>query len=166
MICRWLRRRGKRLRAIGSRKVSDRSTFQRGTGPAQVAHREIAALLELAQGRSDRALELLDEGIEIAESMGPPRGSASPVKPIHELYGEVLLELETPAEAVEMFEASLLRTPNRPRSLLGLARALDRLGDRERALESYAKVAEVWHGRDQIQGYVEAQEYLKAKPTS
>ena len=155
----------KRLDAIGSREVSDRSTFQRGTGPARVAHREVAARIQLARGISQRALALLDEGIEISETMGPPRGSASPVKPIRELYGEVLLELERPQDAIEQFEASLLYTPNRPRSLLGLARASAAAGDLDSARRAYRKLSEIWAGRDQIAGYVEARDFLAKEGT-
>ncbi|MEM6705530.1 MAG: hypothetical protein AAF690_22620 [Acidobacteriota bacterium] len=146
----------RRLEELGSETAKSRSTFSRGPGPAKVAHRALRARLLLAQGKSKQALASLDEGIEIAESMGPPRGAATPVKPIHELYGEVLLELDRPEEAVERFQSSLLRTPNRPHSLLGLARALKASGDEEGALEAYRQVTEVWEGRTQIDGYNEA----------
>ena len=159
------RKAEQRLDKIGSREVKDRSTFQRGTGPARVAHRSVAARIELAQGNTSRALALLDEGIEISKTMGPPRGSASPVKPIRELYGEILLELDRPEDAIEKFEASLLYTPNRPRSLLGLARASAEAGDSEAARRAYKKLSEIWSGRDQIPGLQEAKEYLAEAST-
>ena len=42
----------------------------------------------------------------------------------------------------------LLRTPNRPLSLLGLARTQVALGNEEGAAVSYQKLAQVWRGRD------------------
>ncbi len=80
--------------------------------------------------------------------MRPPRGSANPVKPTYELYGELLLELDRPTDAIKKFQASLLRLPNRPRSLLGLARALEQIGDQAGAEEQYRKLSEVWGARE------------------
>ena len=78
-----------------------------------------------------KAIEHLGKGVGVAKSMGPPRGSASPVKPIYELYGEILLEMGRPEDAAEKFEASILYTPNRPLSLLGLARSYREAGNRK-----------------------------------
>ncbi len=82
---------------------------------------EIAALVRVAQGQSGAAITLMDEAVAIAERIGLPNGAAIPIKPAHELYGEILLELDRPKEAAAQFEASLLRTPNRRLSLRGLA---------------------------------------------
>ena len=90
---------------------------------------EIAALVRGAQGQSDAAIALMDEAVAIAESIGLPNGAAIPIKPAHELYGEILLELDRPKEAAVQFEASLLRAPNRRLSLRGLARATAKSGD-------------------------------------
>jgi tetratricopeptide (TPR) repeat protein len=149
-----------RLRILSSGPSEDQSTFQRGTGPAQVAHREVAARIELSEGRTERALQLLDEGVQVAASMGPPRGSASPVKPVSELYGEVLLELGRPAEAAEKFEEQLLFTPNRPLSLRGLARAYREAGDMDKAREAYQALAKIWQEREGLPGLDEARTFL------
>ena len=50
------------------------------------------ALIALAKGQKDRAVALLKEAVQIEESMRPPNGAADPVKPSHELLGEVLLQ--------------------------------------------------------------------------
>ena len=151
-----------RLEKMGARKTADRSTFQRGTKPAQVMHHELTGLIRLAEGDADGAVKMFDEGVAIASTMGPPRGAASPIKPIRELYGEVLLQLERPAEAAEQFEASLLSTPNRPRSLLGLARAHAAAGDAEAAADAYGKLLKAWQAADEPTELAEAREYLAA----
>ncbi len=102
----------------------------------------------------------MDEAQAIVEAGATPRGAASPVKPVHELYGEILLDLDRPADAIEKFETSLLRLPNRPRSLLGLARAYAGTGDREMAAEAYKELTEVWAGRESFDGYQEARRFL------
>ena len=149
-----------RLKKAGERQTGDSSTFQRGSKPAQVMHHELAGLIRLAEGDADGAVKMFDEGVAIASTMGPPRGSASPIKPIRELYGEVLLQVERPEDAIAQFEDQLLYTPNRPRSLLGLARAHAAAGDAEAAADAYGSLLEAWHGADGPAELAEAQEYV------
>jgi predicted Zn-dependent protease len=103
----------------------------------------------------------MDEAQAVVEEGAPPRGPASPVKPVYELYGEILLDLSRPADAIEKFEMSLRRMPNRPRSLLGLARAYAETGDREMAAEAYEKLTTVWAGRESFDGFQEARRFLE-----
>ena len=110
-------------------------------------HHELAGLIRLAEGDADGAVKMFDEGVAIASTMGPPRGAASPIKPIRELYGEVLLQVERPEDAIAQFEDQLLYTPNRPRSLLGLARAHAAAGDAEAAADAYGSLLEAWPRR-------------------
>ena len=149
-----------RLKKAGERESGDSSTFQRGPKPAQVMHHEVAGLIRLAEGDADGAVELFDKGLETASTMGPPRGAASPIKPIRELYGEVLLQLDRPEDAIAQFEDQLLYTPNRPRSLLGLARAEAAAGDATAATDAYGKLLEAWDGADEPAELSEAREYL------
>jgi hypothetical protein len=94
--------------------------------------------------------------------MSPPNGAANPVKPSHELLGEVLLETGNPSESAKAFEASLLRMPNRARSLLGSARAHAAAGDRATASERFQKLVEIWGGHEELPGYQEAERYLSS----
>ena len=67
---------------------------------------------------------------------------------MHELLAETLLVLGKPAEAVTYFVKSLLRTPNRPLSLLGLARAKIEMGDPVAGMILYRQLAEIWARSD------------------
>jgi tetratricopeptide (TPR) repeat protein len=125
----------------------------------QVMQQEVAALRTLAQGKKDEAVELLRKAVSIEETMRPPNGAADPVKPSHELLGEVLLETGNPAEAAKMFDAALLRMPNRARSLLGAARAYAASGDRVKAQERSAKLLEIWSSHPELPGYQEARRF-------
>ena len=125
-----------------------------------IAGLEVAALIELGQGRAQVALERLEEGIALAESMGAPRGAARPLKPVHELTAEVQLEIGQLDEAVGLFEASLRRTPNRPRSLLGLARSYAAQGRTELAAEQYRKLIRIWEERETLPEMHEARDYI------
>jgi tetratricopeptide (TPR) repeat protein len=142
-------------------KGGDRSYYSVTRQPLQVMHREVAGMVALAKGRTRQGLKLLAEGVEIAESMRPPNGAPNPLKPAHELYGEALLESGRAEQAAGLFGQSLMRTPNRPLSLLGLARAYAALGNEEAAKEQYEKLAHIWKGRD-LPLLNEARPYLTA----
>ncbi len=75
---------------------------------------------------------------------GPP----NPPKPPHELLGELLLELDRPAEALRQFERSLEIYRRRPLSLRGAARAARAAGDPETARRHYETLSDVWRQAD------------------
>jgi tetratricopeptide (TPR) repeat protein len=140
---------------------ADKSYYAETSKPLQVMQRSVAGMVAIADGEQDKGLAMLQEGTEIAMSMRPPNGAPDPLKPVHELYGEALLAANRPDESAAQFETSLARTPNRPLSLLGLARSYAALGDEEAARREYQKLAEVWKGRD-FPVLDEASQYLAA----
>ena len=113
----------------------------------RIMHRELSAAISLARGQKDQALAQLKEATQIEESMRPPNGAADPVKPSHELLGEVLLELGQPVEAAVAFDTCLLRMPNRSRSLYGSAKAHAAAGHRDTATARYATLNSFWKGK-------------------
>lgn len=132
-------------------RLGDRASDQPNNANLQVMHAEVAALTmakhaqqQLNEGlttdglpQQEKAIELLNQAVALKEAQLPPRGAAEPLKPIHELTGEVLLALGQPKDAAERFEQSLLRMPNRPLSLLGAARAYAAMNEMEMATEKY-----------------------------
>jgi hypothetical protein len=114
---------------------------------ARIMYRELKASIALARSQRDAAVSLLKEAVAIEDSMRPPNGAADPVKPSHELLGEVLLQIGKPEEAAAAFDASLLRMPNRARSLIGSSRAHAAIGHREIAAERLALLNSFWKGK-------------------
>jgi tetratricopeptide (TPR) repeat protein len=113
----------------------------------RIMHRELAALVAEARGDRDKAIALLREAVAVEESMRPPAGAATPIKPSHEMLGEVLLRAGKAADAASAFEKCLLRMPRRARSLMGAARAYAAAGDRELAAERLQTLRSFWKGR-------------------
>jgi hypothetical protein len=146
-----------KARALGT--SDDRSYYAASAKPLYVMHRSVAGMLAIARGNEDKGLAMLAEGVEIAESMRPPNGAPKPIKPVHELYGEALIAANKPGEAVDQFTTSLLRMPNRPLSLRGLARSYAAIGDIESARVQYQKLIELWKDRE-LPAAVEARRYL------
>ena len=62
------------------------------------------------------------------------------LSPIREMFGELLLEANEPAQALKEFETSLRNNPNRYRSFAGGAKAAGRAGDRVQARSYYEKL--------------------------
>lgn len=139
----------------------DRSYYAQTAKPVQIMHLSVAGLLAIAEGKLEKGLAMLAKGVDIAETMRPPNGTPNPIKPVHELYGEALLAANRPDQAAEQFATSLGRTPNRPLSLLGLARAYAAIGDDEAAKKQYEKLAEVWKDRS-LPAVEEASRFLAA----
>ncbi|MGH9202627.1 MAG: tetratricopeptide repeat protein, partial [Vicinamibacterales bacterium] len=75
---------------------------------------------------------------------GPP----IPVKPAHELVGELLMDLRRPKEAMPEFEAALKRTPKRALSLLGLGRAATAAKDQATARRAFGELQKIWGRAD------------------
>jgi tetratricopeptide (TPR) repeat protein len=113
----------------------------------RVMHKELSALIAQAKGQTDQAIALLKEAVTIEESMRPPNGAADPIKPSHELLGEVLLQAGKPKEAADAFDVSLLRMPNRARSLMGAIKAHAAAGNKDKAAERLATLNSFWKGK-------------------
>ena len=141
------------------RRASDDGTLALSRRGVQIMHKQVAALVAAAEGRGDRGVALMDEAIAVVETMRLPNGAANPVKPPYELYGELLLALGRPADAAEKFERSLLRMPNRARSLLGAARAAAAAGDAATARDRYHTLLEFWRGNPNDPGVEEARRF-------
>ena len=123
---------------------------------------EVHALSFSMQKQHTAAIDLMKKATALEEEKGAPYGPPSLIKPSHELFGEILLRAGQPKEAVEKFQVSLLRQPNRARSLLGLARAHSQSGDRAAAVAAYTKLLDQWKDADaDLAELREARAYLK-----
>lgn len=105
---------------------------------------ELDGAAELAEGRGDEGLRRLRQAADLEDTLPVPFGPPLVEKPSHEMLGEALLSLKRPDEAAKAFAASLARAPRRASSLLGLARAESRSGEKEKARRAYADLREVW----------------------
>ena len=89
----------------------------------QVMRNQLAAMKLLAEGNVDEGLGLLRETASLEDAIPFTAGPVFPVKPTHELFGEVLLSLGKRDEARRQFTLALERAPNRALSFAGLTRA-------------------------------------------
>ena len=109
---------------------------------------EAEAFAAEAAGEADNAVARLKEAVSIEDSIEDLSQPPYPVIPATELCGNLLLELNRPAEATIYFEKTLNRTPNRPKAIFGLARAAELLGDSVTAKRRYEEFLTIWRTAD------------------
>jgi tetratricopeptide (TPR) repeat protein len=113
-----------------------------------VMEKELAALIAVGAGRGADAVARMQEAVGLERELPPPLGPPQPIKPAPELFGEMLLALGRPGEAVAEFQRALRHSPNRSLALLGLARTWAALGDRDAARRHYGRLLLNWRSAD------------------
>jgi tetratricopeptide (TPR) repeat protein len=113
-----------------------------------VMEKELDAVMAVMAGRGADAITRMQEAVALERDLPPPMGPPRPIKPASELFGEILLELGKPREAVTQFEAALAHWSNRSPALLGLGRAHAALGDRAAARKAYERFLANWSQAD------------------
>jgi tetratricopeptide (TPR) repeat protein len=131
--------------------------------PAVMAQQLEAALL-FVEGRREEALVLARQASVVEDGLSFEFGPPLPVKPTHELVGELLMDLRRPREAMQEFDASLKRYPRRAVSLLGLARAATAARDQAAARRAYSELQQIWQKADK--NLPELKEVFAAPPSS
>ncbi|MBI4639069.1 MAG: hypothetical protein HY731_00135 [Candidatus Tectomicrobia bacterium] len=124
----------------------------------EVQRRAAAAWLARAEGKNEEALTLMRSAADLEDSTEKNPVTPGHIMPARELLGDLLLELGQPAQALNEFEASLRRDPNRFNGLYGAARAAEQAGNREKARMFYEKLVALCGKADS-----ERPELLKAK---
>ena len=105
----------------------------------QVAIQRLAATAWLELARGDTASAVLHAGQAADREDGTQKHPVTPgpVLPARELQGDLLLLAGRPVAAVRAYAATLALSPNRARSLFGLASAAELAGDMATALARY-----------------------------
>jgi hypothetical protein len=109
----------------------------------EIQRRAAAAWLARAEGKNDDALATMRAAAELEDSTEKHNITPGPIATARELLGDLLLELNQPAQAAREYETSLNRAPNRFKTLYGVARASELAGDRDKARTYYGKLVTV-----------------------
>ena len=108
----------------------------------------ISAWIALKEGAPDQALRFMRAAADGEDGSVKHVAMENRLYPLRELYAELLLEMGQPAAALHEFETSLEQTPNRYRAFLGIARAANAAGDRQKASEYYGKLVNLAKNAD------------------
>jgi hypothetical protein len=109
----------------------------------EIQSREVAAWLAFADGKPQDAIAGLRAATAMEDETEKSAVTPGPLAPARELLGELLLELKQPSEALKEFESTLVKEPNRFRSLYGAAEAAKQMGDRPTEQMYFQKLLKV-----------------------
>lgn len=98
---------------------------------------EARAALDLAESRRDAAVAEMREAVAREDATEKSAVTPGPLVPAHELFGDMLLELNQPADALIEYRKSMVKEPNRFRSLYGALKASRAIGD-QKSVTDYA----------------------------
>ncbi|PYX77403.1 MAG: hypothetical protein DMG66_07240 [Acidobacteria bacterium] len=121
----------------------------------EIQRQEVSAWLAFAQGDQETALRSMRAVAEMEDGTEKSAVTPGPLKPAHELLGEMLLELKRPADALKEFEATLNKEPNRFWALYGAAKSAKLAGDERTSRDYFRKLLKVAdsgdeHGRPEL----------------
>ena len=117
-------------------------------GQADFQIKTVSAWMALAEKRHEEAMRLMQAAADAEDASDKHPVTPGNVAPSRELLGEMLMTLESPAQAFAEFERSLRRDPNRFRGIYGAARAAEASGNRRAARDYYAKLLKLAVKRD------------------
>ena len=100
----------------------------------------VSAWLTLAAGDSELGSTKMRAAADHEDSTDKHPVTPGAIAPARELLGDMLLELNHPADALHEYEAALRVAPNRFCALSGAAHAAERLGDLKRARIYYTQL--------------------------
>ena len=84
----------------------------------EIQELEVRAWAALAEGKKEEALRQMKSAAELEDGTEKSAVTPGPLAPARELLGEMLLEMNEPAQALEQFEATLTKEPGRFRRAL------------------------------------------------
>jgi hypothetical protein len=140
------RRDAERLQALKEAMVAARMDYWAGQADFQI--RTVSAWIALAEKRDEEALRLMRAAADAEDASDKHPITPGNVAPSRELLGEMLLALNSPAQAFVEFERSLKRDPNRFRGIYGAARAAEDSGNRRAARDYYTRLQTLAVNRD------------------
>ena len=99
-----------------------------------------SAWVLFAEGKHDEALRMMSAAADVEDKTEKSPVTPGPIAPARELYGYMLLERGMAREALNAFELTQQKEPNRYHGYAGAAQAADRLGDKTKAKANYEKL--------------------------
>jgi hypothetical protein len=110
---------------------------------AEIQRRSAAAWLAFLEGNKADALAGMREAASLEDGTEKAAVTPGPLAPARELVGDMLLEMNRPGEALQEFEATLKKEPNRFRALNGAARSAELTGNAGKARAYYETLLKV-----------------------
>jgi predicted Zn-dependent protease len=136
----------KKLEAIKQALIDAKDPYW----PDQIEIQRLSAAgwIAFAEGNKDEALSLIQKAADLEDSTEKHPVTPGPIIPAREQLGNLLLELNKPQEALEAYEKSLTKSPNRLNGLYGAAHAAELAPNSEKANRYYTQLIELTKNGD------------------
>ena len=127
----------------------------------------VSAWSALAAGKNEEAFRQMELAADLEDGTEKSVVTPGPLSPTRELLGDMLLEMNKPAEALAQFEATLKREPRRLSSLYGAAHAAQLSGRRDLSQKYFGELLTVCEHSDKPERHEiqEAREALAKRKT-
>jgi tetratricopeptide (TPR) repeat protein len=126
----------------------------------EVQRLSAAAWTSYAKGNRDEALTLMRAAADLEDKSEKHAVTPGRLVPARELLGEMLLDLNRPAEALKEFETNEKHDPNRFRGLYGAAQAAAQSGDGAKAKRYFTRLTSLAAKGDARPEIEQAKTYL------
>jgi len=140
------RRDARRLEALKEAMTAAKLGYWAGQADFQI--RTVNGWIAFGEKRHDEALRLMRSAAEVEEASDKHPVTPGNVVPSRELLAEMLMALGQPAQALDEYERSLKRDPNRFRAIYGAGRAAEAAGKVDAARNYYRQLRELTAKRD------------------
>ena len=114
----------------------------------EIQQLEVAAWAAFAEGKKEESLKRARSAAELEDATDKSAVTPGPLAPARELLGEMLLEMNEPAQALTQFEATLAKEPGRFRALYGAARAAKLSGNHDASQRYFRELLKVCSNAD------------------
>jgi tetratricopeptide (TPR) repeat protein len=131
----------KALQQIRDRLRNANETYW--TQQVEIQELAVGAWAALAAGRKEEALQRMKLAAELEDGTEKSAVTPGPLAPARELLGEMFLQMNQPAQALEQFEATLKKEPGRFRALYGAAHAAQLTENRDARQKYFRELLKV-----------------------
>jgi tetratricopeptide (TPR) repeat protein len=129
------------LQQIRERLLKSDETYW--ASQVQIQEVEVGAWAALADREEQEALRRMKLAAELEDGTEKSAVTPGPLVPARELLGEMLLQMNQPAQALLQFEATLKKEPGRFRALYGAAHAAQLSGNRDASQRYFRELLDV-----------------------
>ena len=152
------------LQGLHDRLAREKDAYKANQVAIQV--RAGDAWIHCLAGKNAEALALMNQASDMEDQTEKHPVTPSEVIPARELLGDMLLQLHQPRQALEAYEASLRKHPNRFNGLYGAGVAAERAGILERGQSYYRQLLKVTDAHSDRPELRAARQYLTAHITA
>lgn len=134
------------LTAMRARLLEARDAYW--TEQVDIQRMVVGAWISWAHGQKDEAVRMLRAAADREDATEKSATTPGPLMPARELLGDMLMELKQPDLALQEYEATNRKEPNRFLGVYGAARAAQLSGDREKAKQYYQRLLTICRRAD------------------